>query len=411
MLGLREFTSEEVARLSRTPTASVRSTLRRYPLLWHEVGREQSGRRGGSWLRYRLTSEGVSWLRSHLYDYGEAGAPPAEFLAAEDILMTEVPAEGSPETKSRLLRRAQRLVASGAMEDPSGATAQADQSARQEALSLLIRLVQAELGDDNGEWCGALDSLLTAKQHLAVIEGGAYYRALIQRFVSSSVADPDIAMATSAVMLGSFRESFRESVLSILKQMQERVGHRPPGLSNWIGNNPAESSLESSLIRLLALMRSRGEELVFELSPRPASMEFDIIRSICHSFDRFESAGFAAALGAAKNRSHIGRRRTTVSPFDTVALRPDFKDYDADLTREAAKRLVGIDLHAALGASPSDVLVSQRMRRAIRVPAGAEAHWTWTDFSNEDDDVTRPRREAIEVIGIAGLRQIAGTLT
>lgn len=154
MAALGDFTVPELGRFSEVKERTVRSVLERHASLYEEVGKEPTGRRGGSHIRYRLTDDGDGFVRE-LLDELESTAEivatdeprvelPNELVAAEHTVLTEIPAAGDEGDRARLLalvRGSLESVRSDAQTRPLPELV----DGHLRVLSFLIRLTEREL--------------------------------------------------------------------------------------------------------------------------------------------------------------------------------------------------------------------------------------------------------------------------
>jgi hypothetical protein len=118
MLSLGTFTVEELSHACHVCSNTARTIIHRNRQLLELVDRQKTGRRGGSWARYRLRPEGLCELRRRVADLDERGltrslvpaAPPAALISAKDILLERFPAAADPGERAGLLESAEMLV-------------------------------------------------------------------------------------------------------------------------------------------------------------------------------------------------------------------------------------------------------------------------------------------------------------
>jgi hypothetical protein len=157
MAALREFTVADLARFSDVKARTVQTVLDRNKNLREEIGRESTGRRGGSYVRYRLAPDAETELISKLRTLESVGAIhrpksaeassklPNELVAAEYTVLTEFPAADSSDDRRRLLSLA-RSSLDDVRDDTSLDQAQDLQvEAHCRILDFLIRLSEQEL--------------------------------------------------------------------------------------------------------------------------------------------------------------------------------------------------------------------------------------------------------------------------
>lgn len=112
MLRLNEFTAADLASFSGVKRNTVHTVLRREAALVEEVGRDETGQRGGQFLRYRVKSERAEQLRSEIEKLLNVSRPhsesapkiPSGFLVAQRALLNALPQASSLEEKEYLLK-------------------------------------------------------------------------------------------------------------------------------------------------------------------------------------------------------------------------------------------------------------------------------------------------------------------
>ena len=112
MLRLNEFTAADLASFSGVKRNTVHTVLRREAALLEEVGRDETGQRGGQFLRYRVKSERAEQLRSEIEKLRNVSRPhsesapkiPSGFLVAQRALLNALPQASSLEEKEYLLQ-------------------------------------------------------------------------------------------------------------------------------------------------------------------------------------------------------------------------------------------------------------------------------------------------------------------
>src|SRR5690349_7125310 len=117
MVALREFTVADLISASGDEPKTIRSNLGRiedkHPHVLERVHSERNGKRGGVWIRYRVTSTGVRWLEREILELEPRVLPPEDLLAAQEILLTELPGQSDPGLRAWMRERAGRLLDSG----------------------------------------------------------------------------------------------------------------------------------------------------------------------------------------------------------------------------------------------------------------------------------------------------------
>ncbi len=158
MAALDDFTVPELARFSEAKERTVRSVLERHANLYEEVGKERTGRRGGSYIRYRLTDAGDDAVRKLLGELerraeiiamdGSSDQLPDELIAAEHTVLTEIPAAGGEDERARLLALARSSLES-LQRDARSRPMPALVDGHLRILSFLVRLTERELDLDD----------------------------------------------------------------------------------------------------------------------------------------------------------------------------------------------------------------------------------------------------------------------
>lgn len=161
MLALGEFSISEVAILSGVREPSVRTILRREDAYAEQIGTQPSGRRGGQPRRWRVRPEARERLRNELKELERLGAGPwigaseqghtpvpEALIAAQNVLLREVPAAADPAERSDLVKLAEAQLEIAAAASPAAAgTGEADNELahhHRRIAELLIELEQAE---------------------------------------------------------------------------------------------------------------------------------------------------------------------------------------------------------------------------------------------------------------------------
>ena len=167
MLELGEFTVAELAEAADVGQATVRTTINRNAALLEEVGREETGRRGGAWIRYRLSEAGRVAIRERLQDLrtfdrlDEGAGVPSEIAAAERLLIEEITQADGREMRESVLRRARRLASAGRRKLSGDATDNPNAAAHLAAIDVLLDLVRLEhagTGDVVRPWRELVDA-------------------------------------------------------------------------------------------------------------------------------------------------------------------------------------------------------------------------------------------------------------
>ena len=163
MAALREFTVADLARYSDVNTETIRTVLRRSSHLIEKDGKEATGRRGGSYVRYRLLPGAEEELVGALEEVERVGAIresghaeqaqeelPTELLAAEHTVLSEFPATDDPGRRRRLLELARTSLADMTTNAEAGASRGRDVDAHCRILDFVIRLSEQELAAQDG---------------------------------------------------------------------------------------------------------------------------------------------------------------------------------------------------------------------------------------------------------------------
>src|SRR5215471_5875098 len=162
MLALGEFTVADVAALAEVQPSTVRTTLRRDSRYVEPAGTEATGRRGGQPIKWRLRPETREDLRSRLQALEQQGVGPwfndslyvgltvpAGIIAAEYVLLRQIPATIDPSERADLIRLARGHIDAA---DALGSTESAVRvqaglqtiALHRQIVSLLLDLEQSE---------------------------------------------------------------------------------------------------------------------------------------------------------------------------------------------------------------------------------------------------------------------------
>lgn len=155
MAALGNFTVPELGRFSEVSERTVRSVLERNADLYESLGKEATGRRGGSYIRYRMTNGGDESVRDLLRQMESTAvivgtgdisdALPDELIAAEHAVLTEIPAADSQDERERLLAIVCNSLES-MQHDAQSKPVPTSFAGRLRVLSFLVRLTERELG-------------------------------------------------------------------------------------------------------------------------------------------------------------------------------------------------------------------------------------------------------------------------
>jgi len=168
VLALREFTVADLATFSGVKANTVRTVLAREPDLLVDVGKQETGAKGGQYTRHRIKEDALERLRSEIHElYRQIGAyverespkkanekaakysPPMVILAAEEALIDRFPKIVERDQKIQLID----FVRTAASKQSSPASEMPGQPAELEdhrefhlsALRALIDLCSVEL--------------------------------------------------------------------------------------------------------------------------------------------------------------------------------------------------------------------------------------------------------------------------
>jgi hypothetical protein len=125
VLALKEFTVADLATFSGVKPNTVRTVLGREPELVDEIGKQETGAKGGQFTRYHIRSDAIDRLRSELHELyrqfetyvdkekddadqspGEKASkyqPPLAILAAEEALIRRFPKASDRSAKVQLI--------------------------------------------------------------------------------------------------------------------------------------------------------------------------------------------------------------------------------------------------------------------------------------------------------------------
>ncbi len=121
MLALREFTVRDLSLYSEVGLRTVSTTLSRERQYLEHMGKNQTGKKGGQWDRWRVRADQLDNLRSRITNLfvemktspGVLNEPesapqvPTALLVAEDTLLRLYPNADTPQKKRELLELAE----------------------------------------------------------------------------------------------------------------------------------------------------------------------------------------------------------------------------------------------------------------------------------------------------------------
>jgi hypothetical protein len=180
MTEMDEFTVVDLVRACDASASTVRTVLGRRRDLLDELGREETGRPGGKWKRYRLRADAAESLAKDVGHEPEDSSVPTELLAAEEMLLASETIGAEPAMRESLLRRARRL-----RHDGVGDTTSDDLGAWEHlhAVDALITLVEGEGADD---WETQATAYATARMALPVLSENEGLSAALERRIRLS---------------------------------------------------------------------------------------------------------------------------------------------------------------------------------------------------------------------------------
>ncbi len=191
MAELGEFTVAAVAEAAGANPATVRTVLLRRHELFERLGAVDSDRRGGRWIRYRLTADAEQRLRAA----SEPDVPvaPIALLAAEALLLDEgLPVRG--DQRSSTLRRARRLVDEAKADTATQPSDFKEGTLHAMLVESLLRLAEAEDALEWSEewaaeaWADATGQFDVIVEALKGAEDRSLLSAATRRFRDSAVA-------------------------------------------------------------------------------------------------------------------------------------------------------------------------------------------------------------------------------
>lgn len=216
VLALKEFTVADLATFSGVKPNTVRTVLAREPDLLVEVGKHETGAKGGQYTRHRLKEDAVERLRSEIDElYRQIGAyvepespnkadakaskytPPVVMLAAEEALINRFPKIMERAAKVQLIDFARTVAAkqsSSPGERPRQAADLEDHRAfHLLALHALIDLCSVELVFAEKPQAVAYPASTLRNFFFSLAERGShlgeqdYASTLLSRFLMSSI--------------------------------------------------------------------------------------------------------------------------------------------------------------------------------------------------------------------------------
>ena len=260
MLALRTFTVAELAKASGVPAQTIRNTLdrlRKLPIdVIEPVSREPTGKRGGAWIRYSVQPAGIEWLRGEASKLEPLVTPPADLLAAEELLLDDLAGEADPALRRRIRARAERYLENSRETIRLARRPHPEATAHAHAAALLLRL--AELEDSVGgvgAWRPLAKELVEAGPELREVEQPGFYDALRERVWGSPIADRSLSEDDLLVPDHESNESW-------LGELVEQVSENFTLKRGWA----AIPTLRGLAARLLELPAALGLDLFIGVS-------------------------------------------------------------------------------------------------------------------------------------------------
>jgi hypothetical protein len=215
MIALSEFTVNDLSQYSGVKPNTVRTTINREQIYLEEIGKQETGKRGGQHRRWRLKASQIGNLRlridklfSHLKtkpsalpETGSAPQVPLGLLVAEDFLLRLFPEADNSDKKKEILESAKINFDTGRAEcenlifGPDHTPRVEAIRAHMHSIQGLLVLSEAELGLENNKGQVKFDfdiqelhqQLTTASKELWKLGGGncAYAFDTMQRLAES----------------------------------------------------------------------------------------------------------------------------------------------------------------------------------------------------------------------------------
>lgn len=269
MLDLREFTVAELSEHANASESTVRTVLRRNPDLAAGGATDKRGRRGGAYVRHQLRPGAAERIRTELGEVVGQSEPPPDLLAAEAMLLDELPGETDPAVREYLRRRAETLLdrVVSDLESSPGERFHPDAAAHSVAVRLLLRLEDAERLAEGGRteavkaWRSLARDLQRARRQLNAVNDGSLYAEIDGRIMGSQLAEP---IETEA------REdhSFAYALTAMARQCSEQMLKQSSASAGLVG---MAGDLERAASGLAALAAELDRDLVLIFSGRQHS--------------------------------------------------------------------------------------------------------------------------------------------
>lgn len=247
-----EFTVADLVSVCDASPLTVRTVLARKPNLLEELGREETGRPGGKWKRYRLTPQARKELAPAFQD-PEADSPvPADLVAVEEMLLSREAIEADSRMRESLVRRAQRRLRRAADEASAGGAAA---RAHRHVVMALIALLEGEGIEDPEALTRARMEAEEARRLLPLER--ELLTALDERISLSPLRDLAPALSRTPALAAQSKQSALEGVVGVVGKI---LGTSLPGVPDPIPMGRYQAPMTS--YRVVPASRATGKIIV-----------------------------------------------------------------------------------------------------------------------------------------------------
>jgi hypothetical protein len=274
MLDLKDFTVAELSERANASESTVRTVLHRNPDLAEGGETDKRGHRGGVYVRHRLRPGAAERIQAELGEIVGQSATPTDLLAAEAMMLDELPNATEPAVRDYLRRRAEELLG-GVLAEFESAPADhfhPDAAAHAVAVRVLLQLEDAEKlveTDHVGAvkaWRGLTKELHRARRELSAVDDGSLHAEIHSRIMESPLSDPSAANAAED-------HSFADALARMARGCADRTLMQTsrPASSASAGLITMAADLERAASGLAALAAELGRDLVLVFPGRERS--------------------------------------------------------------------------------------------------------------------------------------------
>jgi hypothetical protein len=292
MATLGQFTVPQVVASSGVKDGTVRTVIQRWRDALEEVGQEPTGKPGGQLIIYRVTGDGLARIRDHLGQVERAGAfrtavqavgrpgTPTALVAAEHILLEQLPAEADPDTRQSLYQAAvaaceEAADALGGLDGPDAASA----ALHMRAVELVLSLSELQLAGASPAEIG--ERLLPSAQELLLVDAPSDDLALavdVFRLVSAGAGPLESSLPLVVSAVPENDSALTSAVVSALSTDAGR-----PEVVDW------------REVDLAALKRLSGLRVVLTIGAEPIDWEPVVERLVDSSLSSLDEVDVVAS--------------------------------------------------------------------------------------------------------------------